>query len=93
MSRLIGIRQIANENLCIAKITSKEYYERTVNEINFEIGYIVYLAKGGELSKPNDPYTGPYEIIQKLSEYNVKIQKVGTNSTQIVNVRKTNIKS
>ena len=88
VSRLIGIRQIANENLYNAKVTSKQYHDSKLNVVDFEIGDIVFLSKGGEISKPNDPYTGPYEIVQKFSDHNVKIQKVGTNSTQIVHVRR-----
>ena len=88
VSRLIGIRQIANKNLYNAKLTLKQYHDRKVNIVDFDIADIVFIAKGGEISKSNNPYTGPYEIREKFSYYYVKIQKVGTNSTQIVHVRR-----
>ena len=62
VSRLVGIRKIANENLHKAKLPSKEQYDKKVNIVDFQVGNIVYLAKGGKSSKPDHPFTGPYEL-------------------------------
>ena len=88
VSRLVGIRQIANENLYQSKINSKKYHDRDVKITNFKIGDIVFLLKDGEVRKFDDLSTGPFEVIQKISDHNYKILKIGTNSTQIVHARR-----
>ena len=87
VSGVVGIRKIANENLHKAKLTSKEQYDKNVNIVDFQVGNIVYLAKGGELSKPDYPFTGPYEIVRKLSDYNYEIMDLKTKKVQLVHAK------
>ena len=91
VSRLVGIRKLANENLHKAKIASKQQYDKKVNIVDFEVGNIVYLAKGGELSKPDYPFTGPHEIVRKLSDYDYEIMDPKTKKLQIVHARRLKV--
>ena len=72
-NRLRETQTIARENLNNAKKRSKGYYDRKLNTHEFRIGDNVYLLKEPNKGKLGDQYVGPYEIIEILSNHNVKI--------------------
>ena len=42
------------------------YHERKINPLEIRIGDNVFLLKGGKIKKPDNKYTGPYEVLDVL---------------------------
>lgn len=81
--RLTERLRFACENLIQSKERSKKYYNRKTNPQIFQIGDLVYLIKEPSGRKLDDQYTRQYEVIEKLSSCNVKLD-LGNNRTKLV---------
>lgn len=84
--KITELQKLARENLTAAKVRSKTYYDRRINQVAFSVGDMVYLLKEPRKGKFDDQYTGPHEIIDTLPNGNIKI-KIG-NHYKIVNANK-----
>ena len=65
LQRLIETESMVVARLGASKIRCKKYYDRELNERNFEIGQHVYLLVERK-NKLNDHYVGPYQINKNL---------------------------
>lgn len=70
---LQDIQQEARNNLIRSKEKSKYYYDKRNNPYTFKKGDNVFLLKEPIKGKFSERYTGPYEIIDVLTNNNVKI--------------------
>lgn len=82
------LQEAARANLEKTKIRSKAYYDRRVNEQNFQVGDYVFLLTHGPL-KLADQYSGPHEILQVLDNGNIQIRI--RNSSRIVHPNRLRI--
>ena len=74
VTRLIGIRKLAHDNLIASKAKSKERYNKRLNSQSIEVGNYVFLQSGPEPHKLGNHYTGPHEVLEILPKNNVKIK-------------------
>lgn len=72
-TRLQSVQQTAKLNLDNAKVRSKIYYDRKVNEQQFRAGNKVYLLKEPKKGKFDNQYTGPYTILEIINNVNARI--------------------
>lgn len=73
-NRIRTTQELARRNLDRSKIRSKYYYDKRINPQQFRIGDKVYLLKKPNKGKLGDQYVGPYELVEILSNNNVKIR-------------------
>lgn len=79
-------QETAKTNLEQAKIRSKRYYDRRLNEINFQVGDYVFLKVEKKTNKFTDEYSGPHKILEILNHENIRIQF--KNTTKLVHANK-----
>ncbi|CAK9811734.1 Retrovirus-related Pol polyprotein from transposon 297 [Anthophora quadrimaculata] len=72
--KLFETQTQAKGNLEKAKQKYKYYYDRKLKHVNFRVGDKAFLLKEPRKGKFDAQYTGPYEIIEVLSNNNVKIK-------------------
>ena len=68
-----------------AKEKSNMYHDRKINPLKIKIGDSVFLLQGGKIKKLDNPYTGPYEVLDVLGNGNVKINRKGKPTVVHVN--------
>ena len=68
------IRAIATTNLNNAKVRSKRYHDRNLNEKSFKVGDIVHTLRETGKHKFQSKYLGPYEIVEFLDKNNVILE-------------------
>ena len=68
------IRAMATTNLNNAKVRSKRYHDRNLNEKSFKVGDIVYTLRETDKHKFASNYLGPYEIVELLDKNNVILE-------------------
>lgn len=73
-NKLRDTQEIARTNLRNAKIRSKRYYDKKTRPREFNVGDYVYLLKEPLKNKLDNRYSGPYQIIERLSNHNVKLE-------------------
>jgi len=76
--------KMANKNFLEAQQTQKYYYDRTATSKEFEQGHFVLLRNPPLPGKFTPKFTGPYEIIRKLSTLVYHIRKMDGGKTTIV---------
>lgn len=86
--RIRDLQETAKMNLEQAKIRSKDYYDRCVNEQNFRTGDNVFMLTHGSLEF-SDQYSGPHKILEILDNGNVRIAY--QNSSKIVHPNRLRI--
>lgn len=72
------IRNTVRENLEKSKQKSKEYYDRKIHPVQFQVGQNIYLIKDHKSGKLDDNYKGPYKITEIFPEKNdieIELQK------------------
>ncbi|KAH0544262.1 hypothetical protein KQX54_002129 [Cotesia glomerata] len=82
-SVISGIQANAVANLEKAKNRSKNYYDRKQNPRTFHLNDMVLLLKEPRTSKFDPQWDGPYQIVEILSDRNVKILLKG-HKTKVV---------
>lgn len=73
-NRLRRSHEIARENIIKSKERSKEYYDRNVKYIKFEVGDMVLVQNEVKSHKFEPPYLGPYPIVELSSDETSLIQ-------------------
>lgn len=73
-NRLRYAHELARENILKSKDKSKEYYDRNVKYIKFEVGDMVLVQNEVKAHKFAPPYLGPYPIVEILSDETSLIQ-------------------
>jgi len=63
----------ARENLTLAKIKAKYYYNKKINPRNFNKRDYVYLLKQPQKGKLDNQYLGLHLIINKIGNHNIKL--------------------
>lgn len=71
--RIRDLQETTKANLAQAKIRSEAYYDRHLNEQNFQIGNYVFMLTHGSL-KLSDQYSGPHEILEIFRDGNIRIR-------------------
>lgn len=84
--KLNKVRENARNNLINAKIKSKVYYDRDVNEKSFAVGSSVFLLNEAAKTFGNN-YKGPFEIVEVLPRGNVRIRHK-KNRTKVVHMNR-----
>ena len=74
LNRIVETESLAFARLEAAKRRCKKYYDRKINERNFEPNQYVYLLVDVRDNKLEDHYSGPYKIIRVIDELNIEIQ-------------------
>ena len=87
LNRLSETQAQVHGHLNAAKMRIKHYYDRKLNESNFEVGQHVYLLKEPRKSIFEDHYDGPYKITKIFNDLNVELQ-ITSNTTRIVHMNK-----
>ena len=89
--------QLAYKNSEKAREAQKDYYDKKAKYRQFTVGDLVYKSNDGEKSRKLRkgesrkfllPWKGPYEIVQKLSEVNVKIKNLENGHVEIIHVNR-----
>lgn len=88
--KIRNTQAIARENLDRSKLRSKYYYDKKINPYAFKRGDNVYLLREPSKGKLGDQYSGPYRIIEKLPNNNVKIA-LSREKSKIVHENKLKI--
>ena len=71
MSKVVGEREK------LAKAKMKSMFDKSAKEKTFAVGDLVLVRKPGLKKKLGDSWDGPYEITEKISPLNYKIQTPG----------------
>ena len=64
----------------LAKAKMKIAYDKSAREKSFEIGDLVLIRKPGIQGKFGDSWGGPFEVLQKISTLNYRVQAPGVAS-------------
>ena len=79
-----NVRQL----LTHAHIKQKTQYDKKFHDFQLRVGDMVYLhtpvVKNGRSRKLTSPWTGPYSIVDRPSQYNVRIQLIGGRKNLVV---------
>ena len=86
LQRLIETESMVVARLEAAKRRCKKYYDRKLNERNFEVGQHVYLLVERK-NKLDDHYVGPYQINKIFNDLNVELQ-INLKETKIVHMNR-----
>ena len=78
-----------SEKLGVAHARRKEYYDQKVHGQPFAVGNLVWLHSSvvprGKSRKLHHPWSGPFKILQNLSEANYRIKKLtGNRRIQVI---------
>ena len=72
--------RLVSENSRKAHLTNKRYFDRRAKERSFEPGDTVYLfspaKKPGQNSKFWTPWTGPFQVVARLSKLNYRVRNM-----------------
>ena len=74
VTRLIGIRKLAHDNLVETKEKSKIRYDKHLNPQTIKVGSFVFLQSGPKPHKLDNQYTGPHRVLEILPNNNVTIK-------------------
>lgn len=85
-NKLRETQSAARDNLVKAKERSKQYYDKRINPVKFKVGDRVFLLSD-PYKKLGDQYKGPYEIVDKLGDVNVRL-RIGPGRTRVVHTNK-----
>lgn len=67
----------AKEHLLASKIVNKNYYDNHTKNDDYKIGDKVLLLNGNRETKLHDPFIGPFEVLDIISEVTLKINRNG----------------
>lgn len=79
----------ARENLLISKENNKEKYDLTTKDISYKVGDKILLTNENRKTKLHNPFIGPYEITEIISDTNIRIKY--KNKNKIVHVNRTKL--
>ena len=78
--KLVKANHFCRSQLNKNQVKQSHYYNKTVHEISLEVGSLVWLftpaRKKGLSPKLSSPWSGPYEIVKKLSDITFRIKPV-----------------
>ena len=90
--KLVKANHFCRSQLNKNQVKQSHYYNKTVHEISLEVGLLVWLftpAWKKELSrKLSSPWSGPYEIVKKLSDITFRIKLVNGGKLSVVRVNR-----
>ena len=72
-SRLKEMSELAHANLCDAQTDQKRYYDLQSRDRSFEVGSKALVLLPSDSSKLMAEWKGPYEIVEKISSVDYKI--------------------
>jgi len=72
-NKLKHAQRAARDNLTMAKVKSKYYYAKKINPCIFNKDNYVYLLKQPQKGKLDNQYVGPFAILDKIGNHNVKL--------------------
>lgn len=75
--KLQSAHYLAKQNLEQSKEKNKVYYDRTAVQKEYTVGEKVWLKNEGRPTKLHNPFVGPYEITDVVSDVNVKLRIKG----------------
>jgi len=82
-NKLKHAQKVARDNLTMAKTKSKYYYDKKINPYIFNESDYIYLLKQSQKGKLDNQYIGPFVILDKIGNHNVKLA-IGRKRTKIV---------
>ena len=88
VTRLDKIRAIAAKNIVDAKIRSKHYYDRNLNEKEFELGDLILCLREPRKNKFERYYDGPLEIVEVHNKNNVVLKDPTTGKRILKHIDK-----
>ena len=74
LNRIVETEALAVARLEAAKRRCKKYYDRKINERNFEPDQYVYVLVDVRSDKFENHYTGPFKITRVIDELNIELQ-------------------
>ena len=84
--------QNVQQLLTHAHIKQKTQYDKKFHDLQLRVGDMVYLhtpvVKNGRSRKLTSPWTGPYSIVDRPSQYNVRIHLIGGRKNLVVHVNR-----
>ena len=82
--------QNVRQQLTYAYIKQKMQYDKKFHDLQLRVGDRFYLhtpvVKNGQSRKLTSPWTGQYSIVDRPSQYNVRIQLIGTQKNLVIHV-------
>jgi hypothetical protein len=84
--RLQTTHKIARQKMDARKIVSKKYYDRTTNDVTFNVNDLVLLKREARENKLSALYEGPYKVVLVNSPVNTTTQK-GKKTVRVHNNR------
>lgn len=64
----------AREHMIATKEASKEYYDQKSQHVTYKVGDKVLLTNEQRRTKLHNPFIGPFEILEIISDVNIRIQ-------------------
>lgn len=78
---------LARENLLDSKIANKKNYDKKTHSVSYKIGDQVLITNEDRKTKLHNPFIGPFEIVEILSDVNIKIKQNRVN--RVVHINRT----
>ena len=72
--------EVVTEKERVAKAKMKQVFDKSAKEKSFSVGDLVLIRKPGLKGKLGDSWDGPYQILEKISPLNYKIETPGRRS-------------
>lgn len=87
LNKIVETESLATARLEAAKRRCKKYYDRKINEKQFEPDQYVYVLVDLRSDKFDDHYVGPFKITRVIDDLNVEIQ-ITQKQTKVVHVNR-----
>ena len=90
--KLVKANHFCRSQLNKNQVKQSHYYNKTMHEISLEVGSLVWLftpaRKKGLSPKLSSAWSGPYEIVKKLSDITFRIKPVNGRKLSVVHVNR-----
>lgn len=85
--KLQTAHSLAREELLKSKEVNKRIYDKKSKTIKYVVGDKVLITNEDRLTKLHNPFIGPFEVTELISDVNIRINK--NNKSKIVHTNRT----
>lgn len=85
--KLQSAHESAKEELLKSKILNKNYYDKNSKLKSYKVGDMVLITNENRETKMHNPFIGPFEVTEIVSDVNMKIKT--KNKNKIIHINRT----